>query len=59
MSYPHQKWPVAHGGNRRRFKSEKNKIGQKPCTSLMQKWQVAGMCLSQTRFEINRSIEGV
>lgn len=36
-----------------------NKIGQKPCTSRMQKWQVAGMCVSQTRFEINSCIEGV
>jgi outer membrane protein len=47
MSYPHQ------SGRSRVAESpavyeRKNKIGQKPCTSRMQKWQVAGMCLSQT-----------
>lgn len=47
-------WREIAGGLR-----AESKIGQKPCTSRMQKWQVAGMCLSQTRFEINRSIEGV
>ena len=50
-------WPVARGGDRLAVCERENKIGQKPCTSRMQKRQVAGMCLSQTK--INSSTEGV
>ena len=58
MSYPHQSGRSRVAGIAGGLRAEK-KTGQKPCTSRMQKRQVAGMCLSQTRFEINRSIEGV
>ncbi len=52
-------WPVNAWRSRRQFASEKFKIGQKPCTLLTQKWQVAGMCLSQISSKLNSSTEGV
>jgi len=57
MNHPHQSGRSRVAGIAGGLRDKK--IGQKPCTSRMQKRQVAGMCLSQTRFEINRSIEGV
>src|SRR5215831_3847984 len=59
MGHPHQSGRSCAAGYRRRFASE-NETGQKPCTSLeLEVAGGAGMCLSQARFEINSSTQGV